>query len=519
MLGPYNELYLMDWGIARPMGSLETQAVELWQDKWPSEEGKVIGTPRYMSPEQILAMNEKLDGRSDQFAMGAILFELVCMKTAFRGKNYMQVLQRILKGQQEPIEHAFGTYKVPKELKAIIKKSMATKKEERYATVEDMANDIRRYQRGEAVLAKNDTPLQSLLRWLNKKQQWVLSLLLILVLISASLAVRNQYQQQQTMLASRAREKQVNQWMTRVFHQSQKIDTHFIRVEQALESLSESVKYFLINGALSTDPIHLRTQFLPPDLVKSPYYNLQISPNWIITIPSYNAEFSDFETELKKTSPVRHHLRRMFSQDFAHPHLLNTKEQRHRIIQDGGPMMWATIVLKQGVSLGYPGTDFKGDFDGRQRPYYTLAAHKKGKHWGNPYVDVTGRGLMLPCATSIYDHQGEFMGVVAVDSIFDYIIDQLLVFPDTSGRVKKVYLIDNQGQVVIDSSEKAKFKNDKSKAYTDFTLHPFPNPKIISAIKEKQSGVLDLSKDKRLLIYYRMNTIGWYYLVEVDIQT
>ena len=521
MLGPYNELYLMDWGIARPIGPGPYTKIEITHETWPSEEGVVIGTPRYLSPEQALGQNVKLDGRSDQFALGAILFELVCLKAAFKASSQAELLRKIIRGQREPFTHAFDAYPIPKALQAIIAKATATRRRERYATVDELAQDIRRYQRGEAILARPDTSTEKALRWLNRHQQWALAGLLAVICISATVLIVSQLQQNQALQQTQFREQRRNALMTQVFRQSQKIDTHFLKVEQALEGLEAVTRYLLLQGEPSDEPIQLRTQFNPPDLVFAPYYNLKVSPDWVITMPSYNASFSDFEKALKKVLPTRHHLRRMFSQDLYQAKLMTRQQQREAITQKGGAIIWMTIVLNEGVSLGYPGTDFSGDFDGRQRPYYFLAANKRGNYWGNPYVDVTGRGLMLPSARSIFDEKGEFRGVVAVDTIFDYIISELLTLPNAGPEVIKSYLLDDKAQVVVSSDQKAKFREDKSKAYQDFELPVFDNAKVVQAVKDKRSGQMHVQRQGRdhLLLYYRMDTIGWYYVVEADIQT
>lgn len=521
MLGPYHELYLMDWGIARPIGPGPYTEIEITHPTWPNEEGVVIGTPRYLSPEQALGQNLRLDGRSDQFALGSILFELVCLKAAFKASSQTELLRKIIRGQREPFRHAFDAYPIPRALQAIIAKATATRRRERYTSVEALAQDVRRYLRGEAILARPDTPPEKLLRWLNHHLQWVLAGLLLILLVSASVMIVSQAQQTQALQATQFREQRRNELMTQVFRQSQKIDTHFLKVEQALEGLAAATRYLLLQAEPSDEPPQWRTQFQPPDLVFAPYYNLKVSPNWVITMPSFNAEPSDFETQLKQILPVRHHLRRMFSRDLYAPELLSPEQQRRAITEEGGAMIWMTIVLNEGVSLGYPGSDFSGDFDGRQRPYYFLAANKQGNHWGNPYVDVTGRGLMLPSARSIYDDAGRFRGVVAVDTIFDYIISELLTLPEAGPEIVNSYLVDDRGQIVVSSAQKSKFREDASKAYEEFELPLFDNAQLQEAIRNKSSGQLTFQRGdtEHLLLYYRMDTIGWYYVVEADTQT
>ena len=91
MVGRYQEVYVMDWGIARVMLSSD-EMPDGWVDLAAPEidetlqehtrAGQILGTPRYMSPQQVAGRNDELDGRSDEFALGLILYELLMLKPA-----------------------------------------------------------------------------------------------------------------------------------------------------------------------------------------------------------------------------------------------------------------------------------------------------------------------------------------------------------------------------------------------------------------------------------------------------
>jgi serine/threonine protein kinase/tetratricopeptide (TPR) repeat protein len=123
---------LLDFGLARDVSALaDTTATRL------TNPGLMVGTPQYMAPEQITGAT--LDARSDLFAAGAILFEMLSGHSAFAGATAVDVLQRVLHEQPPAIVGSpFVTA-----LDAVIHRALAKKPDGRYATAAAMAADVR----------------------------------------------------------------------------------------------------------------------------------------------------------------------------------------------------------------------------------------------------------------------------------------------------------------------------------------------------------------------------------------
>jgi Tol biopolymer transport system component/predicted Ser/Thr protein kinase len=105
----------------------------------PTEPGTVMGTAGYMSPEQ--ASGQPVDYRSDQFSLGAILYEMATGKRAFQKKTGAETLVAIMREEPEPLSQAAP--KAPAPVRWIVERCLAKDPEERYASTKDLARDLK----------------------------------------------------------------------------------------------------------------------------------------------------------------------------------------------------------------------------------------------------------------------------------------------------------------------------------------------------------------------------------------
>src|SRR5215468_2671017 len=132
---------LLDFGLAKPVSPLAS-GMTLTADTprvAMTEEGTIIGTFQYMSPEQV--EGKDLDGRSDIFSLGAVLYEMVTGNKAFEGKSQLSVASAIL--EREP--QAINTVKplTPRTLDHTIHRCLAKDREERWQTAKDLALELK----------------------------------------------------------------------------------------------------------------------------------------------------------------------------------------------------------------------------------------------------------------------------------------------------------------------------------------------------------------------------------------
>jgi len=147
------QLWVTDFGLARcQAGGNFTRT------------GEVLGTLRYMSPEQAAGKPHLVDHRTDIHALGATLYELLTLHQAFDADDHQALLMQIQNAEPTPPRRRNPA--APVDLETILLKTMAKSRDDRYATAGDLAADLRRFLNGEPLVARRPT-------WLDRTAKWV----------------------------------------------------------------------------------------------------------------------------------------------------------------------------------------------------------------------------------------------------------------------------------------------------------------------------------------------------------
>ncbi|HXU39313.1 MAG TPA: serine/threonine-protein kinase [Blastocatellia bacterium] len=204
MVGPFGEVLVMDWGVAKVLGErpldsqdglqshgIEPRAIDdadlvmtlplaSSRESGDTRSGMVIGTPAYMPPEQAMGKTELLDQRSDVYALGAVLYFLLAGRAPFfESTTKTTTLEQTNRGRAARPRQM--NPRIPRAIEAVCLKAMSERREDRYASAEEVAGDIVRFLDGQPVSAYRENVFEKAGRWFGKNRFIVLLILTYLI--------------------------------------------------------------------------------------------------------------------------------------------------------------------------------------------------------------------------------------------------------------------------------------------------------------------------------------------------
>ncbi len=188
LLSPVGRLSVNDFGLAR---MLEQPGMTV--------SGEFVGSPMYMSPEQIAVGRAPLDHRTDIYSLGATLYELLTLQPPFPGVRRDQVIAQIISKEPKPLRSI--NRRIPQDLETICLKMMEKDPDKRYQTAGGVAEDLRRYVNRFAISARRVGVLGRVVRWAKRNKAIAAALcgLLLLGLLAGVFAYREHRSEQRVM--------------------------------------------------------------------------------------------------------------------------------------------------------------------------------------------------------------------------------------------------------------------------------------------------------------------------------
>jgi len=537
MVGDFGEVYVMDWGIAKMLKddeeALTALGTAIYTGDIPKSSGSmtlssaqpegVVGTLSYMSPEQAKGRLD-VSMASDIFSLGVILYELVTLKPARVG-DAKEKLRWAENGYINQMSHLVPDEKIDPELKAIIHKATEFNPKDRYPTVNALSDDIRRYLRGDEVSQLPDNLPRKVIRWMGKHRQMTMIIFMSVLLLSSTITIASLYREQAAMKAAQIREKKLSQLQAAVSSQAHLIDSRFLRLEDLAVGMTNNAIYLIENAPRNEELFYWISDFqnpksAPPDHEEAPLYGRPVSIDYPVVKTAPGVLKEEISDLMQRIAPLRHHFKKMLLDSRGSMESISEVEARRLLTVHGLPIRWAYIGLEAGVMYSYPGKGtYPDDYDPRVRPWYKLGykpANKNAVSWGNPYLDLQGQGLVLPCATSLYGKSDKFYGVLGMDVTFSDIIQDNLTREGSVGVIES-FLLDNQGRIVVQSSQTNIGRGGNS-SNPVLDLKPFPVPAVMEAVKQGQSGLMEteIEGKSRLIVFYQMSSLKWYYVEQID---
>ena len=185
LLDAKGNVWVTDFGLA-----------QIAADVGVTQTGDLVGTLRYMSPEQASGRRVPVDHRADVYSLGATLYEMLSLTPIFSGSDRSTLLLQILNDDPRPLRQIDRA--IPVELETIVLKATAKSPLERYATAGEMANDLRRYLDELPIHARRPTLVDRTRKWMRRHPSFVGAAVLLLVcgvlglMVTTALVAREQ---------------------------------------------------------------------------------------------------------------------------------------------------------------------------------------------------------------------------------------------------------------------------------------------------------------------------------------
>jgi serine/threonine protein kinase/WD40 repeat protein len=182
LLSSDGKLYVTDFGLAR-----------IGAEAGVTMTGDIVGTLRYMAPEQALGKHVIIDQRADIYSLGATLYELLALHPPFGEIDGAELLKQISFEEPPPLRKLND--RIPVELETIIAKAMAKQREERYQSAQSLSDDLQAYLDFRPIRAKPPTLANRVAKWARRRQTLMLftaaSLMLLSMILSISIVLIN----------------------------------------------------------------------------------------------------------------------------------------------------------------------------------------------------------------------------------------------------------------------------------------------------------------------------------------
>jgi serine/threonine protein kinase len=507
MVGSFHEVYVMDWGVARTIEEDGPQTAD-GEDSEISEitqVGDIVGTETYMSPEQARGHHDSLTPASDQFSLGLVLYELATLLRA-RATDEPDIMLAEARAGTIGTLADLDDQPLPAGLCAIIERATQLRPEDRYADVNLLAEDVRRFLTNRELSVLPDAPLARLWRRMALHPAHSLNVLAFTVSIAVVIAAASLAGSLRAQVRATAQVGRVAEVVATVARTSRDIDRQLQRHELLVDGMARQF------GRLAQDeaarplvlprPADLRIE--QEQVLRSARRRQLVDFTRPIAHLAPGTDPARIEQLTGRLGPAGELLRLTALRSLA-PQTLGDPlaDQLEALQADDGLLAWTLIGFEDGLFLSYPAHEtLPATYDPRERPWYLHARDAHEVVWNTPHNDSAGTGMLLAASAAVRDDAGALLGVAAMELELGRLIEELKRI-DVPG-LRRVQVVDPAGVAIIDTE-----------ASPDGEPAALELEAVLVGIAAKATQGLTSAGDA-LVAYDRLTSLDWTLVVRMD---
>lgn len=521
MVGAFEDVYVMDWGVATPLQNslkLDPYEEEVLKDASLDVEdlgintihGQVIGTPRYMSPEQAMGDLESVGPAADQYAVGMMLYELITLQEARPGMKVIELLDKAIDGTRD-----WDLSGIDPRLSAILLKTTEHKIENRYSTMKEFAQDLRLFLRDQPVMAFQEPLWMKVWRKIRQHPtQFALAISLCFA-IAGAITITSLLSALQLMSQTSKHDRVTTHLLNQISSQTQQLDQSFSDVQRGVQRLAVRLEsLYTLSSSLLVESACQDYRSLKDEEGTKQHH--QYADNWInvdtsVCLVPESVPRSQTGVGLWLASAMTPYLMEEFQG--------TTGEDFDTVFWDTGhlhPIQWSYIGFTDGVLLNYPGVHQFGEgYDPRLRPWYVEGQEFLAPNCGEPYPDASGSGYLLPCNQRVNKPNGDLLAVVGLDFLVDSVLENLEIAQPE--YVNQVQLLNKKGEVLVSSGDKGKQvdslkRSDNNRSKTKSFLQ---QAQVLAAIQNGQKQGLIKGRE-HTYVFAKLQFVPWTLVYQFD---
>ena len=516
MLGAHHEVYVVDWGLAK-IGedaveqAVDPEALHELAEVDATQDGIIKGTPIYMAPEQARGLGPRIGPHSDCYALGMILYELLYLQRAREGTNLTEILLQAREGEFVDVPEDLDR---SAELAAVWRKATRKEPGERYASVEELADDVRHVLHGEETVVLPDRGGRKLRRWVSRHpRSATLASSALFVTLGMGWALTTVQQGQARARAALAAEQREDAFAAVAVHTgrvARRLAIALAEFEGQARTIAaageEVLRHGEPGGVRPLPPAAFHQPSAEHGIQRSEYYGGQLIGTRALMGRAPDAAGS---ADLALLGRLYRRLRTPFTGE------LRGEEADRAIVEHRVPIEWTYVALERsGAVVFFPGNsggETQDGYDPRKRDWYreAVGAYREGGRdlvWSRPYWDKLGQGMVVTCCAVLHDDV-QPLGVAAVDLSLKSLAADLHREAQGLPGFEHAVLLGEGYRVLVSSGPRA--------ASTEAEVGAeHPATKTLRAAGVREGGTLRLKG--RLYAWSRVPRLGWVLLIEVN---